>query len=251
MPWNRKPETPVDIPTSPSATGSDPFTGPFLVVETKNAPRGRRRPGWLSAERQLARARQQGSAAFLTHTLQTSHLFIEVATRATVGRFRKPVPSRPLSPVFIAVRGPFDPSGQCQSRADTMRGVRYCDRVSCIRAVQHSAAVADEEVGVVRRAALILELAKVVGEDDLIDAVLLVRRRLRLPGYRHVSLHTVYHTGIDLQWCRLTVGVNLAMFSSNSATVNCQILPLLQLSIDQTLGFVHAHRRNHCLLSGR
>lgn len=29
MPLNRKPETPVDIPTSLSATGSDPFAGLF------------------------------------------------------------------------------------------------------------------------------------------------------------------------------------------------------------------------------
>ncbi len=128
-----------------------------------------------------------------------------------------------------------------------MRGARYCGRVSCIRAVQHSGAVAVEKVGDVRRADLILELAKVVGEDDLFPAGFWVRRRLRLPGHGYVSLYT----GISHGNRRPTAGMNLAMFSSNSATVNCQILPLFQLSIDQILGFVHAHRRNHCLRCGR
>ncbi|KAI9369049.1 hypothetical protein BJX61DRAFT_536767 [Aspergillus egyptiacus] len=32
-----------------------PLRRPFVVVETKKAPKGRRRPGWLSAERQLHR----------------------------------------------------------------------------------------------------------------------------------------------------------------------------------------------------
>ena len=118
---NRKPEALVDIRTSPSATGSDPFAGLFSVVETKKVPKDRRRPGWLSAERQLARARQQGSAAFLTHTPQTSHCVyskiasFEVATRATVGPFYNTVPgaaachtclSRCVAP--LSLRGSFN-----------------------------------------------------------------------------------------------------------------------------------------------